>query len=485
MTATQTPGSLRSFDQLFVGGRWVAPAGDARIDIVSPTTEELLGSVPDATDADVDAAVAAARAAFDKGEWSSTTPAERAVFLNRIADEMEKRLPEMAGAFALELGAPDAVATRFHQIAIEVWRRNAALLSTFEFSEATEWGEGSGTLFREPVGVVAAVSPWNGPVVLNSLKISAALAAGCTVVAKPAPEAPVSVMIMAEAIEAAGLPEGVVSILPGGREVGEYLVTRPDIDKVSFTGSTGAGKAVMAAAADRIARVTLELGGKSAGIILEDADLSEVLPTLLAAGVGHSGQVCAAITRVLAPRSRYDEICGALAAAIGTLKVGDPRVDPEVAIGPLVAQRQQKRVLDYIELGVREGARVAVGGGVPKDQDRGWFVEPTLLVDVDNSMRVAREEIFGPVIVVIPYTDVDDAVAIANDSEYGLSGAVYSADHAAASAVARRIRTGQINVNTAGVCLYAPFGGFRQSGMGREGGNDGLLPYLETKLIIG
>lgn len=485
MTATQTSGSLRSFDKLFVGGRWVAPASDDRIEIVSPSTEEPLGFVPAASNADVDAAVAAARAAFDSGVWSSTTPAERAAVLNRVADEMELRLPEMADCFAKELGAPAAVATRFHEIAIEVWRRNAALVEEFSFSEATEWGEGAGTIVRDPVGVVAAVSPWNGPVVLNSLKISAALAAGCTVVAKPAPEAPASVMILAEAIEAAGVPEGVVSILPGGREVGDYLVTRPEIDKVSFTGSTAAGSVVMSRCADRIARVTLELGGKSAGIILPDADLAEVLPTLLAAGVGHSGQVCAALTRVLAPRSRYEEVCGALAAAIGTLKVGDPQADPEVAIGPLVAQRQQKRVLDYIELGVSEGARVAVGGGVPEGLERGWFVEPTLLVDVDNSMRVAREEIFGPVIVVIPYTDVDDAVRIANDSEYGLSGAVYSADHDAATAVARRIRTGQINVNTAGVCLYAPFGGFRQSGIGREGGNDGLLPYLETKLIIG
>lgn len=483
MSATEPSRSLRSFDQLFVGGRWAVPASGDRLEIVSPATEELLGSVPSATNADVDAAVAAARTAFDAGGWPATEPAERAAVLNRVADEMERRLPEMTDCFAQELGAPEPVAARFHEISVNVWRRNAALLSDFPFTEATEWGEGSGTIVREPVGVVAAISPWNGPVPVNSLKISAGLAAGCTVVAKPAPEAPASVMVLAEAIEAAGVPEGVVSILPGGREVGEHLVTRPEIDKVSFTGSTAAGRAVMALCADRIARVTLELGGKSAGIILPDADLAEVLPTLLAAGVGHSGQVCAAITRVLAPRSRYDEVCGALAAAIGTLKVGDPRTDPEVAIGPLVAQRQQQRVLDYIDLGVREGARIAIGGGVPKGLDHGWFVEPTLLVDVENTMRVAREEIFGPVIVVIPYTDVDDAVRIANDSEYGLAGAVYSADHDAAHAVARRIRTGQIAVNGAGACLYAPFGGFRQSGIGREGGTDGLLAYLETKLI--
>jgi aldehyde dehydrogenase (NAD+) len=335
---------------------------------------------------------------------------------------------------------------------------------------------------HEPVGVVGAIIPWNGPVANASLKVASALAAGCTVVVKPAWEGPVGNFLFAEALEAAGLPEGVVSIVPGDRAVGEHLVAHPQVDKVSFTGSTAAGRRVMQVCSDRIARVALELGGKSAGIVLDGAPLDEVIPALVSAGVGHSGQVCAAITRVLVSRRRYDEVVDALGAALAVLRVGDP-FDPETNLGPLVAERQRDRVEEYIRLGRDAGARVVTGGGRPANLDRGWYVQPTLFADVDNSMRVAREEIFGPVIVAIPYTDVDEAVTISNDSDFGLSGAVFADDPERATQVARRIRSGQVFINSAGVCAFQPFGGFKQSGIGREGGKEGIFTFMETKLI--
>jgi aldehyde dehydrogenase (NAD+) len=329
---------------------------------------------------------------------------------------------------------------------------------------------------------VATIIPWNGPVATASLKIGPALAAGCTVVLKPAPEGPVSTMILAEALEAAGFPEGVVSILPGGREAGEHLVKHPDVDKVTFTGSTAAGKRIMGLCADRIARVTLELGGKSAGIIADDIPLDQVLPTLSFAGIGSSGQVCAAITRIVVPRHRQDEVANALADIFEGIKVGDPR-EGDTVLGPLAAERQRDRVEEYIRIGLEEGARLVTGGGRPKGLDKGWFVEPTIFADVSNDMRIAQEEIFGPVICIIPFDTVEEAVAIANDSDYGLSGAVYASDQELAESIARQIRTGQISINTWGMCVVQPFGGYKQSGLGREGNVEGLSAFLETKLI--
>jgi acyl-CoA reductase-like NAD-dependent aldehyde dehydrogenase len=477
-----TNSTVRSFDKIFVGGRWVVPSSDQLIEVVSPITEEVIATIPEAVAADFDQAVAAARQAFDHGPWPRMTPAERAEVLARVGKEVEARLPEMINAFTQEIGAPAAVSAAFHDNAIKMWGDASTLHERFEFEEERTWADGHGTLVREPVGVVATIIPWNGPVATASLKIGPALAAGCTVVLKPAPEGPVSTMILAEALEAAGFPEGVVSILPGGREAGEHLVKHPDVDKVTFTGSTAAGKRIMGLCADRIARVTLELGGKSAGIIADDIPLDQVLPTLSFAGIGSSGQVCAAITRIVVPRHRQDEVANALADIFEGIKVGDPR-EGDTVLGPLAAERQRDRVEDYIRIGLEEGARLVTGGGRPKGLDKGWFVEPTIFADVSNDMRIAQEEIFGPVICIIPFDTVEEAVAIANDSDYGLSGAVYASDQELAESIARQIRTGQISINTWGMCVVQPFGGYKQSGLGREGNVEGLSAFLETKLI--
>ncbi|MDI9896124.1 aldehyde dehydrogenase [Rhodococcus sp. IEGM 1381] len=483
MTATvPTATTLKSYDKLFIGGKWVEPSSDKVIEVVSPITEELLATVPDAQPADIDRAVAAARKAFDEGPWPRMTAAERAPYLIRIQEEVEKRFDAMTEAFTAEIGAPAGASVAFHNNALKMWGDASTLHERFEFEEQRTWAEGHGTLVREPIGVVATIIPWNGPVATASLKIAPALAAGCTVVLKPAPEGPVSTMILAEALEAAGLPEGVISLLPGGRETGEHLVRHKDVDKISFTGSTLAGRKIMSICGERIARVTLELGGKSAGIIADDIALDKVFPALAFAGIGHSGQVCAAITRIVVPRHRQDEIVETIKSIFESVPVGDPREEGTV-IGPLAAERQRTRVLDYIEVGKAEGARLVTGGGRPAGLDKGWYVEPTLFADVTNDMRIAQEEIFGPVVVVIPFDTIDEAVAIANDSDYGLSGAVYADDEALAESMARRIRTGQISVNSWDMCVTQPFGGYKQSGLGREGNVEGLSSFLETKLI--
>lgn len=474
--------SLQSYSALFIGGRWVQPASDQLIDVVSPTTEEVLATVPEAIETDVDAAVAAARKAFDEGPWPRMTPAERGAVLARVGEEVAKRVPDMAKAFSAEIGAPAAVSEAFHQNAIQVWGDVSTLHERTTFEEDRTWEGGHGRIVREPVGVVGTIIPWNGPVATASLKIGPALAAGCTVVLKPAPEGPISVMMLAEALEAAGLPDGVVSVLPAGREVGEHLVRHPDVDKVAFTGSTAAGGRIMSICGERIARVTLELGGKSAGIIADDVPMDEVLPSLIPGGMGHSGQVCAALTRILVPRERQQELLDAMVPTIEGFKVGDPD-NPETILGPLAAERQRDRVENYIQLGVEEGARLVTGGKRPPELDRGWYVQPTVFADVRNDMRIAQEEIFGPVICVIPFDNTDEAVAIANDSEYGLSGAVYASDTDLAEQIARRVRTGQISVNGWEMCVVQPFGGYKQSGLGREGNVEGLYAYLETKLI--
>ncbi|WP_166392263.1 aldehyde dehydrogenase [Nocardioides ochotonae] len=475
-------GTIRSFDKLFIGGKWVEPATDRTIDVISPITEEVIATVPEASEADIDMAVAAARRAFDEGPWPRMSAAERAEVLARVGKEVENRLPEMIEAFTAEIGAPAAISEAFHGNAIKMWGDASTLHERFEFEEERTWADGHGKLVREPIGVAAVIIPWNGPVATASLKIGPALAAGCTVVLKPAPEGPVSTMILAEALEAAGLPAGVISLLPGGREVGEHLVKHRDVDKISFTGSTAAGRRIMSLAGERIARVTLELGGKSAGIIADDIPLDQVLPTLAFAGIGSSGQVCAAITRIVVPRHRQDEVVEALKGIFEGVKVGDPR-EPDTVIGPLAAERQRERVEGYIQLGLEEGARLVTGGERPKDLEKGWYVPPTIFADVRNDMRIAQEEIFGPVVCVIPFDTIEEAIQIANDSDYGLSGAVYASDVELAERIARQVRTGQISVNTWGMCVVQPFGGYKQSGLGREGNVEGLSAFLETKLI--
>lgn len=473
-------------DELFIGGTWCAPSTDRRIEVISPHTETTVARVAAAAPADVDRAVAAAREAFDTGGWPRTSPADRIDAVRRLAANYERRRSEMAELITSEIGAPISFSQRA-QVALPWSMINAFcdLAQTYPWREARPGRYGSDIqVLREPVGVVGAVVPWNMPQFLIVTKLIPALLAGCTVVVKPAPESPLNALLLAEIIAESGLPPGVVSVLPGDGSVGEYLVGHRDVDKVSFTGSTAAGRAVATACAADLRRVSLELGGKSAAIVLDDADPVAVAAGVRSASLSNSGQICNALTRVLVPRSREGEFTDALAAEVSALVVGDP-TDGATQVGPLVAQRQQQRVTGYLEQGVRDGARVVTGGtGMPDGLDRGWYVKPTVFDRADNSMTIAREEIFGPVLTVIAYDNEDDAVAIANDSDYGLAGSVFTADTDRGLAVGAAIRTGTFGVNQ-GYTMdpFAPFGGVKSSGYGRELGREGIDGYVDTKSI--
>ncbi|GAA4097287.1 aldehyde dehydrogenase [Actinomadura miaoliensis] len=473
---------MREHDRLFIDGDWAAPAGTGTIEVVSPHTEEVVGRVPEGTEADIDAAVAAARRAFDHGPWPRMTPAERAAILGRLAAIYAERQQEMADLITEEMGSPILFSV-FGQAAMAqmVLQYYVNLADGYAWEDERAGMLGPVTVTREPVGVVAAIYPWNVPQFTLMLKLAPALLAGCTVVAKPSPEAPLDAYVLAEWIKEAGVPEGVVNIVPAGREVGAYLVAHLDVDKVAFTGSTAAGRRIGAVCGENLRRVTLELGGKSAAIILEDADLAATVEGLKMASLMNNGEACAAQTRILAPRSRYDEVADALAAMVGGLTVGDP-ADYGTEIGPLVARRQQDRVENYIRIGQDEGAKI-ITGGLNRPHDRGWYVAPTVFAGVRNDMRIAQEEIFGPVLALIPYEDEDDAVRIANDSAYGLGGSVWTADVDHGVEVARRIRTGSCGVNLYVLDPNTPFGGFKDSGLGRELGPEGLEAYLEHKAI--
>jgi len=470
--------------EFFIGGAWAAPVGRDRFGVVSPSTEEVVGEVPLATTADIDRAVGAARSAFDDGPWPRMTPGDRADVLARAATILRKREAEIAGVTVDEMGCAISQAPRAQTgMVAALFDYYAELIRTFPFERQVVAGDRAGLVTNEPVGVVAAIIPWNAPVTLASWKTAPSLAAGCTVVIKPPPEAPLSTFILAEALAEAGVPRGVVNVVPAGREVGEHLVRHPGTDKVAFTGSTAAGKRIMSLCGEQIKRVSLELGGKSAAVILDDADAAGLVPALVGGAMHLSGQVCGAHTRVLVPSSRYGEAVEAAAAAASAVPVGDPH-DPSTLVGPLVAERQRDRVEGYIALAEQAGARVAAGGGRPAHLPKGWYVAPTILADVDNSMRVAREEIFGPVLCLIPYDDEDDAVRIANDSPYGLAGGVWTGDPARGLRMARRMRTGSIAINgTYPPFPLVPFGGFKESGLGRELGPEGLQSFLEPRSI--
>lgn len=483
MTAqTETHGAVQSYDKLYIGGTWQASSGTEVIDVVSPTTEQVIATVPSATTQDMDQAVAAARKAFDEGPWPRMAPQERAEVLKRVHDEFERRLAEFNEVFTAEIGAPVAVSNALNSSAVGLWERASTLHQDFAFSEERTWDAGHGKLVKEPIGVVGVILPWNGPMALNALKAGPALAAGCSVVIKPSTDGPLTHMMLSEVFEAAGFPEGVVSILPADREVGEHLVRNPDVDMITFTGSTAAGRRIMGICSERIARVSLELGGKSAAIIADDIALDKVFPELVFFGIAHSGQVCSALTRILVPRERQEEIVEAMKQVMEAAPVGDP-TDSGSALGPLAMERQRQRVEDYIEIGKAEGARLVTGGGRPTGASSGWYVQPTLFADVTPDMRVAREEIFGPVLCVMPFDGIDDAVRIANDSQYGLSGAVYADDTELAEKVAARVRTGQVSINSWDANLFQPYGGYKQSGLGREGGVEGFEEFFESKMI--
>ncbi|MFI5960338.1 aldehyde dehydrogenase [Cryptosporangium sp. NPDC051539] len=467
-------------DRLYVGGRWVAPTSGETIVVVSPSTEEVIGTVAAPSIADAGAAVAAARASFEAGTWRRTPVAERIAALRRLADAYEARVPEIGDLLTSEMGA----ISRWTQF-VHAGGSVALIRAVCDDAEQYPWEEprlgGSATILREPGGVVVAIPPWNVPQSTLLSKLVPALLAGCSVVVKPSPETPLDGLVLAELIDGSGLPEGVVSILPGGREIGEALVANPEVDHVAFTGSTAAGRSIAAVCGRDLKRVTLELGGKSAAIVLDDADLDVVTAGLKATAFNISGQACIAQTRVLAPRSRYNEIVDALATMVDGLRVGDP-FDPATDLGPLVSSVHRDRVRDYVKTGVAEGARAVVGGvDAPTGTDRGWFLSPTLFADVDNKMRIAQEEIFGPVLSVIPYDTDADAVAAANDSDYGLAGTVWTTDPARADAVVREVRTGMIGVNAFRPHFSMPFGGVKASGIGREFGREGLDAFVEPK----
>ncbi|NML49376.1 aldehyde dehydrogenase [Streptomyces sp. R302] len=469
--------------KLFIGGELTDPLGDASIEVISPHTEEVIGRVPHASRADVDRAVAVARRAFDEGPWPRTSLAERIEVVSRIKDAIAVRHEEIARSVSAQNGSPYSWSVLAQALgAMMVWDSAITVARDFVFEERRAGVLGPLLVRREPVGVVAAVVPWNVPQFTAAAKLGPALLAGCTVVLKPSPESPLDAYLLGEIAAEAGLPEGVLSILPADREVSEYLVGHPGVDKVSFTGSVAAGRRVMEVASRNLSRVTLELGGKSAAVVLPDADVATAVAGIVPAAWMNNGQACVAQTRILAPRSRYEEYAEAFSAAASALVVGDP-LDPATQLGPLVARRQQQRSLDYIGIGQAEGAKLLTGGGRPEGLDRGWYVEPTLFGDVDNAMRIAREEIFGPVICLLPYGDEAEALRIANDSDFGLSGSVWTGDVEHGLDFARRVRTGTFNVNTFSLDMLGPFGGYKNSGVGREFGPEGFGEYLEHKMI--
>ena len=479
--STQT---MIASDELFIGGEWIKPQGPGRISVFAASTEEPVGSVPDGTNADIDAAVAAARTAFDDPSgWSSWSVEDRAQALERLAGALESRGEETARRVSLQNGMPISFALQIEAVFPSVLARYYAGLIRQTALQEDRPGLLGGTIhvLRKPVGVVGAIVPWNYPQTLAMFKLAPLLAAGCTVVMKPSPETVLDSLLLAEAILEAELPAGVVNIVPAGREVGAYLVEHPDIDKLAFTGSSASGRMIARRCGELLRPVTLELGGKSAAIVLDDADLAGATEALFAATLMNNGQTCNIGTRVLAPRSRYDEVLEVFSGLADALVVGDS-LNPATQIGPLASARQRERVEGYIEKGRAEGGRVVAGGGRPPEQ-RGWFVQPTIFADVDNSDTIAREEIFGPVLAVIPYDGVDDAVAIANDSEFGLGGSVWSRDIERANDVAKRVQTGSIGINHYMLDPAAPFGGVKASGLGRELGPEGLTAYLQLQSI--
>lgn len=465
--------------ELFIGGAWVAPSSTDVIEVLDSATEQVIGTVPRGRQDDVDAAVDAAGAALDS--WASTPAAERAKMLRSVAEHMLRSAEAVASDIAGEVGTPIGLAQALQvERALEIFAGFADVAESYAFTHEA----GPSLVVREPAGVVAAISPWNFPLLLALNKVGAALAAGCTVVLKPAEQAPFSLFHFADACAAVGLPAGVFNLVTGyGKEAGEPLAAHPDVDMVSFTGSTAVGKRLMVVASERVKRVGMELGGKSACVVLDDADLTEALTAAVEQAFMNSGQICFAWSRIVVPRARLAEAEAVLARLVEAQVVGDPR-DPATTVGPLVSERQRDRVEEYLRIGVEEGAKLVAGGPADSDgQGAGYYVRPTIFSEVESSMRIAQEEIFGPVLAVIPHDGDDDAVRIANDTVYGLHGAVFSADHDRAMAVAGRMRTGVVDINGAKLNIHAPFGGYKQSGLGRELGVQGMEEYLETKSI--
>ncbi|WP_028984686.1 aldehyde dehydrogenase [Sporichthya polymorpha] len=484
MTVTTQLPSLRNSGRFFIGGEWVEPSSSSMIEVIDSGTEEPFFQVAEAQAADMDRAVGAARAAFDHGPWPRLSHAERAEYLRAFGDRLRERADEIAEIWPRESGILAPHARGSVPKSANAWNFYADLATSYAFEDVVKPSAGAfGLLVREPVGVVGAIIPWNSAITMITYKVAPALLAGCTVVLKCSPEAPGEGYVCAEIAREIGLPPGVLNVVTADRAVSELLVTDPRVDKITFTGSTAAGRRIASLCGDRIARCTLELGGKSAAVVLDDADLSAAAKALAMAECILSGQVCSSLTRVVVTRARHDELVDALAAQFASVIVGSP-FDPQSQMGPLAASRHRDRVESHIATGIAEGAQLVVGGKRPPHLDRGWFVEPTLFSHVDNRASLAREETFGPVLSVIPAGDEAEAVRIANDTVYGLNASVFTADVDRARAVAGELRAGTVGHNAFRTDFGMAFGGFKQSGIGREGGTEGVLPFLETKSVI-
>ncbi len=477
--------NVQHLDKLYIGGAWVDPSSDGKIEVVSPVTEEVIFRVAEAREPDMDRAVAAAREAFDNGPWPRMTHAERAGWMLKLGAALKARNDELGHIWTNQIGALHAITRNAGNASGATFDRYAALADTYEWEEPHTPADGHGRamIVREPVGVCAAVVPWNSPLGLACGKLAPGFLAGCTFVLKASPETPVDAYVLAECAAEIGLPKGVLNVVAAHRPASEHLIRNPGIDKVAFTGSSAAGKRIASILGERMARYTMELGGKSAAVVLDDYSVDEAVQSLTGSLCRLSGQVCAALTRVIVPKARHDDFVDGFSAAMAKLQPGDP-YDAASSFGPLAMERQLERVQGYIAKGQEEGARLAFGGARPAGLNRGYYIEPTLFANVDNAMTIAQEEIFGPVISLIPCESEADAIRIANDTVYGLNGAVLTHDKQRAYDVARQIKAGNVSQGRMRIDFSIAFGGFKQSGVGREGGREGLLPYLEPKTLM-
>ena len=480
--ASETP-DVRSYEGLFLGGDWVRPEEPASSEVISPASGEAIASVAVGGRPEVDRAVAAARAAFEYDAWSTYGLEDRLALLRRFKDHFVDHRERVAQVVSAEMGCPISQSRAIQaQNPIRLMEYYLDLAEHYPFRSIRRHESGTALVTHEPVGVVAAIIPWNMPAHQAVAKIFPALLTGCTVVLKPVQQTALSALLIAELAAESGFPPGVLSVVPAGRDVSEYLVTHPGVDKVSFTGSTTAGRRIAELCGHDLRRVTLELGGKSAAVILDDADLDQAVESLRLGSFRNSGQICTLKTRILAPSRLHDEVVDRLVELVGSMPVGDPR-DEDTQIGPMVTETHRASVEQYIATGRAEGAALVTGGGRPADLDRGWFVEPTVFARVDPSSTISKEEIFGPVVTVTAYETEDEAIRLANDSPYGLSGAVFTADRDRGIRLASRIRTGVVELNGRPAGVAAPFGGFKNSGLGRENGPEGIQSFTELRSL--